>query len=374
MHQPTHVTTFAAALAEKLLSSIRNRHTDNHQRFYQSADQSAQLEDLRSLESEPELSPKDLMVRHQESIKREVATKSLLHSLLADQTSRDLLVSLAAYGILGHRRVKLPYYRPDNVGRREALLRQAERTADADPDLVAAIRAKWTTDVFSQFEFDCGYGTTRAYTIGEELFRRCFAPSYEWQGAECFIRAKTGDIVLDCGAAFGDVSLQFAQSVGASGHVVCFEPYPLFLRVFRENMRLNPLLAARTTLVERAVWNKSGETLSFIAGGGGSRIDQSNCAPLKIITTTIDETVATEGIPRVDFIKMDIEGAELKALHGAEATLRRFRPRLAVCLYHNPEDFHTIPDYLQSLGLGYRFHLNHHYINEWETVLYATPA
>ena len=145
-----------------------------------------------------------------------------------------------------------------------------------------------------------------------------------------------------------------------------------FLRVFQANMALNPRLAGRISLVERGTWDRGDEVLSFIEGGGGSCIDESSSATFKIRTVTLDAAVAAAGLASVDFIKMDIEGAELRALKGAEATLRRFRPRLAVCLYHRPEDFHDIPAYLDSLNLGYRFYLNHHYVNEWETVLYAT--
>jgi hypothetical protein len=91
-----------------------------------------------------------------------------------------------------------------------------------------------------------------------------------------------------------------------------------------------------------------------------------------ISTTTIDRLVADHTIPRVDFIKMDIEGSELEALQGAQQTLREFAPRLAISLYHRPEDFVSIPLWLDSLGCGYRFYLDHYSIHHEETVLYAT--
>lgn len=374
MNHPTHAARFATALVVAILGSLRAAHTDNHQRFYQLGDRAAQLEDLHALEGAPQLTAEEVFATRREVFEREVATKSLLHSLLADAGSRDLLVQLAAFAVLGHRRVRLPYHGPRNAALRGELLRAADRSPQADAGLVAAIREKWTTDIFSLFEIGTGEGPLRVYTIGEELYRTVHAPSYNWEGEGQSVGVRRGDVVLDCGAAFGDVSLQFARAVGPEGHVICFEPYPLFLRVYNENMRMNPHLADRTTLVQRGVWHKPDETLSFIAGGGGSRIDQSNHAQLKIHTTTIDEVCAAAGLPRVDFIKMDIEGAELNALRGAERTLRRFRPRLAVCLYHSPQDFHDIPEYLHGLDLGYQLHLNHHYVNEWETVLYATPA
>ena len=79
-------------------------------------------------------------------------------------------------------------------------------------------------------------------------------------------------------------------------------------------------------------------------------------------------------LPRVDFIKMDIEGAEIHALKGAEKTLRQFHPKVAISLYHSLEDFKTIPRYLDSLGLKYKFYLDHHTIYENETVLFGIPV
>jgi len=88
-------------------------------------------------------------------------------------------------------------------------------------------------------------------------------------------------------------------------------------------------------------------------------------------TTTIDEAVAKGSAPRVDFIKMDIEGSELSALLGSEATIRRWRPKLAISLYHRPEDFFSIPSWIDSLGVEYRFYLDHYSIHHEETVLFA---
>ena len=70
-------------------------------------------------------------------------------------------------------------------------------------------------------------------------------------------------------------------------------------------------------------------------------------------------------------IKMDLEGHELPALRGAERTLRRFRPRLAISLYHQWDDYFRIPLHLNGLGLGYKFYLDNYSISDGETVLYG---
>ncbi len=74
---------------------------------------------------------------------------------------------------------------------------------------------------------------------------------------------------------------------------------------------------------------------------------------------------------RVDFIKMDIEGAEPQALIGAENTLRKYRPRLAICIYHDVRHFAEIPNWINNLGLGYKFYVDHFTIHAEETILFA---
>jgi hypothetical protein len=88
--------------------------------------------------------------------------------------------------------------------------------------------------------------------------------------------------------------------------------------------------------------------------------------------TTIDQIVRRDNIPRIDLIKMDIEGSELSALRGATSTIRRCRPKLAISLYHRSEDFFAIPSWIDSLDLGYRFFLEHYSIHHEETVLFST--
>ena len=63
----------------------------------------------------------------------------------------------------------------------------------------------------------------------------------------------------------------------------------------------------------------------------------------RVPLTTVDKLVAELKLPRVDFIKMDIEGAEPKALAGARDTLAKFKPRLSIASYHEPDHPRTIP-------------------------------
>ena len=70
-------------------------------------------------------------------------------------------------------------------------------------------------------------------------------------------------------------------------------------------------------------------------------------------------------------IKMDIEGAELDALYGAKNTIRKYKPLLAICVYHKREDMLTIPQYIKSIVPEYRFFLRAYEKTATELVLYA---
>jgi hypothetical protein len=72
------------------------------------------------------------------------------------------------------------------------------------------------------------------------------------------------------------------------------------------------------------------------------------------------------------FISMDVEGAELEALKGAEMLIRENKPDLAICVYHASNHVWDIPLYLDGLRLGYKFYLRNYTSFIGETVLYAT--
>ena len=92
---------------------------------------------------------------------------------------------------------------------------------------------------------------------------------------------------------------------------------------------------------------------------------------LECAIRTDDAMVSRLGVSKLDLIKMDIEGAELDALKGAQNTLLRDRPKLAICLYHQLDHFWKIPQFLDSLQCGYAFRISHFTIHAEETVLFA---
>jgi len=71
---------------------------------------------------------------------------------------------------------------------------------------------------------------------------------------------------------------------------------------------------------------------------------------------------------------MDIEGAESKALAGAIKTIERFRPKLAIAIYHSMDDFIKIPKWIMDLNLGYEIYIGHYTIHAEESICFAKSA
>ena len=86
-----------------------------------------------------------------------------------------------------------------------------------------------------------------------------------------------------------------------------------------------------------------------------------------ILGESIDNVIKEE----VTFIKLDVEGAELRTLMGAAETIKKYKPRLAISIYHKPEDIYEIPLLLMEYRPDYRFYIRHYTSYIWETVLYA---
>jgi FkbM family methyltransferase len=152
------------------------------------------------------------------------------------------------------------------------------------------------------------------------------------------VRVRRGDVVIDCGAHIGGFT-RVALQAGAR-RVVAIEPETLNLRALRRN--LEPELASgRVTLVEKGVWDLSGKLPLHRSDVGDSHsLVASVTGPgdQTIEVTTLDALAEALKLERVDFIKMDIEGAERRALRGARQLLRRHGPRLAISAYHQKGD------------------------------------
>ena len=272
----------------------------------------------------------------------------------------SFLIRVLAFRVLGHRRVQLPMTL-DQLQGRIARAHAARTEAKTAPLGLLG----WYADDYNLGELGYpirlrGFVGAVVQTFDLEQYRSTGPPE---------VAARPGDTVIDGGGYWGDTALYFAQLVGPTGRVVSYEFEPSNLRALDYNLSLNPQLAQRIDVVASALWDQAREEVNVHPFGPGTSVRPDGEA--RASTDTIDALVARGDVERVDFIKLDIEGAELHALRGAEATLRRFRPRLAIAAYHKPSDLAAIPEYLVGLEIGYSFQLGHITMHGEETVLFA---
>ena len=275
------------------------------------------------------------------------------YGLLEDEASRYLFVKLLAYRILGHQHVRLPSNSARYWELRGSLEQYVEKRGVVD-----RIPILGSLDL-------CNINGLRLKIHHLGILHTFLLEQYRCQRGG--VGVKLGDIVIDAGGCWGDTALYFAQN---AARVFCFECMPSNQKIIRENLALNLSLAEKISVVPKALWSQSGQKVIFEDNGAGSH-RSSDGRGIEVETLTIDDLVSGNSLERVDFIKMDIEGAEPDALIGGERTIRRHRPQLAISLYHDVSHFALIPNWIASLNLGYRFYLDHFTIHQEETVLFA---
>ena len=289
---------------------------------------------------------------------------ALLYDLLDDDRSKELLIKILAYRIMGHTKVKLPLNNPSYWKG----IKQMERLT-AKSEKIPLDFNNWSLSKINLYSL--GYPIV-CYTRPTAANIIWLVRSYEG-GQEKRIRINPGDVVIDGGACWGDTALRFAYDAGEEGKIYCFEINQKNLAVMEKNLSLNPEPRRNIEVMKTALWSESSKKLHFSDSGPASRIEVASDSidDNMIAAISIDDFIEKYKVGKVDFIKMDIEGAELNALKGAEKTIRKFKPKLAISLYHSLDDFVNIPQLVKKLNKEYKLYLGHFSIHAEETVLFA---
>ncbi|MFI3177669.1 MAG: FkbM family methyltransferase [Eubacteriales bacterium] len=188
---------------------------------------------------------------------------------------------------------------------------------------------------------------------------------YRTQYFDPVINFHEKEIFVDVGALDGMTSVHFAQKCNGQ-----YEKIYLFEAESNKRKEIETTIKTyelhNTELHMKGLWNCQ-DTLSFEGDlGGGSTISEGGQMTIEV--DTLDNLLEGRAIT---FLKMDIEGAEIGALEGAKDTIQNYKPKLAISIYHKPEDLIEIPMYLKELVPEYRFYIRHYAWNKSETILYA---
>ena len=179
----------------------------------------------------------------------------------------------------------------------------------------------------------------------------CWLGSYEFPKQALFVKTiQPGSVVFDIGAHVGYYTLLAAELVGQSGQVYAFEPLPRNLGYLRKHIQFNHYQNVRVLPV--AVGAESG-TGFFAEGSDSSTGHLNGTAGLSVPVIALDDLVAKREILCPDYMKVDVEGAELQVLLGALSILQTRQP--TIFLATHSRDLHQ--GCCELLGkLGYQLH------------------
>lgn len=177
------------------------------------------------------------------------------------------------------------------------------------------------------------------------------------------------EVMIDCGAYDGDTCLAFSKVVPNYSHIFALEPDINILPTLQKNTA-----SLRCSIIPKGAYCKQ-ETLRFSTEDSGTSHADSN-GEIQIECDSIDNLLQLERScfkNLISFIKMDIEGGELKALQGARYTIQTYKPKLAICVYHKKEDLITLPQYILSLYPKYKLFLRNRNPVAEDTILLCVP-
>ncbi len=237
------------------------------------------------------------------------------------------------------------------------------------PDFVRDQREEWRqfetewSELFASFEDKPSRQTfldvVRYRLTANTHFMQNYTVRMQDQYLEAFLNLRS-EVFVDAGGFDGDTTEEFCRRYPDYRKVLLFEPSARNMRAAK--IRLNG--KRDITFRDEALSDRPG-TMTFNPEAG-SRSAATSGDGEEVRVDTLDRAVAEP----VTFIKMDLEGWEMKALAGCARHIRDDRPKLAIAVYHRAADFRTVFNYARSLHPDYKVYLRH-YTQGWsETVMF----
>lgn len=180
------------------------------------------------------------------------------------------------------------------------------------------------------------------------------------------------EVFIDCGAYNGDTINEILKRIPNFKQIIALEPdlnnFNKLTKKYNNNSKIR--------CINAGAYDKDGTVIFDTTNGlqSGKIINSPEQERKKEELTNIKvKMIDNLEIENVSFIKMDIEGAELNALKGAEKTILKYKPKLAISIYHSNEDMIEIAEYIHNLIPEYKLYVRHHMPLPYtvETILYA---
>jgi FkbM family methyltransferase len=184
------------------------------------------------------------------------------------------------------------------------------------------------------------------------------------------VKLKEDEVFLDVGAYKGKDIVEFARLTnGKYNGIIALEPDKKTLTILQDTVNCHGIKDVEVHA--KGAWHKHAFLHFHDGREGSSRVSETTDMAFPSTSIEVDTIENLLNGRRVTYISMDIEGAEHNAILGAERTIKKWKPKIAVCVYHKREDLFDLLLLLKSFVPDYKFYMRHYTENQTETVLYA---
>ena len=206
------------------------------------------------------------------------------------------------------------------------------------------------------------------YPLEIEVFITFYIFGLKQYNIKNIFEVKNDAVVFDIGAFKGDTAYFFSKKCSNKARIYAFEPdennYKVLLKI-KDKYKLNNVIASNI------LFSNSEAEINFLS------MDLNRPA-VKMKSTTIDKFVEENNIEKIDYMKMDVEGAERNILEGSIKTIKKFNPSLAIAIYHGGklfmEDFYNIPIFIKNIiNEDYEYYIRTFHPAGLETILFCKP-
>jgi FkbM family methyltransferase len=279
--------------------------------------------------------------------RKQYASFDETYQLMSDKYSKNLFAELILMKLLSEKSMRLSSFTQDFIDSYEA---SSEKILNSDEEFPAY---KWVLKKIKLKNPPISF-----FTEPMVLNLHYTGRLYRYHQGNTLIEVEGGDTIIDAGIGWGDTTIYLAALADklSGGCSYAFDILEEGLRALSEQCNLNPELKNITPIL-RALSDKDGDHVYVSSPSPGAKVVKEETGR-KVETITIDTFSKENGLKKIDFIKMDIEGAELPALIGAAKTINMFKPKLAISVYHKWDDLLTIPTLIHSIRDDYSYYLD----------------
>ena len=206
------------------------------------------------------------------------------------------------------------------------------------------------------------------YPLEIEVFITFYIFGLKQYNIKNIFEVKNDAVVFDIGAFKGDTAYFFSKKCSNKARIYAFEPDDYAFKILekiKNKYKLNNVITKNILL------SNAEKEIDFV-----SMIE--NTPTIKKNAITIDKFVEENNFEKIDYIKMDVEGAEKNILEGSIKTIKKFKPSLAIAIYHGGklfmEDFYNIPIFIKNvINEDYEYYIRTFHPAGLETILFCKP-